>query len=97
MIIRFYKIVAAPQLITVGQSKGELAYVTLKAYEGDQPPRRLRVYERQQLHQMLGQLAFPQTAATIIDGLREGREVEVPGLYTARQLVELGFRKCFGD
>ena len=96
MIIRLYKIVAAPGLITVGQSKGELAYVTLKAYEGDQPPRRLRVYERQ-LHLLLGRLVFPLTAATIIDGLRNGREVDVPGLYTTRQLVELGFRKSFGD
>jgi hypothetical protein len=96
MIIRLYKIVATPGLITVGQSKSELAYVTLKAFEGDQPPRKLRIYERR-LCDVFSQLTDLQRSAEMIVRLRNGCEVDLPGLYTARLLIELGFRKCLGD
>jgi hypothetical protein len=96
MIIRLYKIVAVPQLITMGRSKGELAYATLMAFEGDQPPRKFRIYERE-LSDVLSQLTDLPRSAEMIDRLRNGYEVELPGLYTARLLIQVGFRKCLGD
>jgi hypothetical protein len=96
MIIRLYKLVAVPGLITVGESKDELAYVTLKAFEGDQPPRKIRIYERN-LCDVFSKLTDLPSSAEMIERLRKGFEVDLPGLYTSRLLTELGFRRCLGD
>jgi hypothetical protein len=96
MIINLYKLVAKPGLLSVGPYRSDLAYVTLKAYQGDRPPRRLRVHEKQ-IHQVPNVLADQGTAVAMMKSLRDGFEIEVPGLYTGCQLVKMGFRKASGD
>ena len=96
MITRLNKLVSVPGPITVGQFIDELAYVTLKAFEDDQPSRKLRVYERQ-LSDVFGKLADLPRCTEMIGRLRQGCEVDLPRLYSARLLTELGFCKCQGE